>query len=204
MTSSSLLRAALAALLLATMSAAADDSYQTNCAQCHGAEAQGNEALGAPNLSLLSEQYIKRQLQGIKEGWRSSDDSYTQSMIAAIAPLDAPTLASATTAIAALPDSGAAAPSAEVGNVARGRDLYTAYCGACHGTNAVGNDALGAPNLLGLSGDYLKRQYLHFAESRRGAHPDDRYGQQMARLSKALKDPQLIDDVTAYVVSLAE
>ena len=204
MTSSSLLRAALAALLLATMSAAADDSYQTNCAQCHGAEAQGNEALGAPNLSLLSEQYIKRQLQGIKEGWRSSDDSYTQSMIAAIAPLDAPTLASATTAIAALPDSGAAAPSAEVGNVARGRDLYTAYCGACHGTNAVGNDALGAPNLLGLSGDYLKRQYLHFAEGRRGAHPDDRYGQQMARLSKALKDPQLIDDVTAYVVSLAE
>ena len=204
MTSSSLLRAALAALLLATMSATADDSYQTNCAQCHGAEAQGNEALGAPNLSLLSEQYIKRQLQGFKEGWRSSDDSYTQSMIAAIAPLDAPTLASATTAIAALPDSGAAAPSAEVGNVARGRDLYTAYCGACHGTNAVGNDALGAPNLLGLSGDYLKRQYLHFAEGRRGAHPDDRYGQQMARLSKALKDPQLIDDVTAYVVSLAE
>ena len=204
MTSSSLLRAALAALLLATMPAAAGDSYQTHCAQCHGAEAQGNEALGAPNLSLLSEQYIKRQLQGFKEGWRSSDDSYTQSMIAAIAPLDAPTLASATTAIAALPDSGAAAPSAEVGNVARGRDLYTAYCGACHGTNAVGNDALGAPNLLGLSGDYLKRQYLHFAEGRRGAHLDDRYGQQMARLSKALKDPQLIDDVTAYVVSLAE
>ena len=204
MTSSSLLRAVLAALLLATMPAAAGDSYQTHCAQCHGTEAQGNEALRAPNLSLLSERYIKRQLQGFKEGWRSSDDSYTQSMIAAIAPLDAPTLASATTAISALPDSGAAAPSAEVGNVARGRDLYTAYCGACHGTNAVGNDALGAPNLLGLSGDYLKRQYLHFAESRRGAHPDDRYGQQMARLSKALKDPQLIDDVTAYVVSLAE
>lgn len=186
------------------MPAAAGDSYQTHCAQCHGAEAQGNEALGAPNLSLLSEQYIKRQLQGFKEGWRSSDDSYTQSMIAAIAPLDAPTLASATTAIAALPDSSAAAPSAEAGDEARGKDLYTAYCGACHGTNAVGNDALGAPNLLGLSGDYLKRQYLHFAEGRRGAHPDDRYGQQMARLSKALKDPQLIDDVTAYVVSLAE
>ena len=204
MTSSSLLRAALAALLLATMPAAAGDSYQTHCAQCHGAEAQGNEVLGAPNLSLLSEQYIKRQLQGFKEGWRSSDDSDTQSMIAAIAPLDAPTLASATTAIAVLPDSSAAAPSAQVGDKARGRDLYTAYCGACHGTNAVGNDALGAPNLLGLSGDYLKRQYLHFAESRRGAHPDDRYGQQMARLSKALKDPQLIDDVTAYVVSLAE
>jgi len=204
MTPNSLLRAALTTLLLATTAAVADDSYQTHCAQCHGAAAQGNEALGAPNLSLLSAQYIKRQLQGFKEGWRSSDDNYTQSMIAAIARLDAPTLANATTAIAALPDSSAIAASAETGDEARGRDLYTAYCGACHGTNAVGNDALGAPNLLGLSGDYLKRQYLHFAEGRRGAHPDDRYGQQMARLSKALKDPQLIDDVTAYVVSLAE
>jgi cytochrome c553 len=186
------------------MSAAADDSYQTHCAQCHGARAQGNEALGAPNLSLLSDQYIKRQLQAFKEGWRSSDDSYTQSMVAAVTTLDAPTLASATAAIAALPDSNVAAPSAQTGDEARGRDLYTAYCGACHGTNAVGNDALGAPNLLGLSGDYLKRQYLQYTEGRRGAHPDDRYGQQMTRLSKALKDPQLIDDVTAYVVSLAE
>lgn len=204
MTLSSLLRAALTTLLLATMSAAADESYQTHCAQCHGVAAQGNEALGAPNLSLLSEQYIKRQLRGFKEGWRSSDDSYTQSMIAAIARLDAPTLASATTAIAALPNSRTATPSASAGDGGRGKDLYTAYCGACHGTNAVGNDALGAPNLLGLSGDYLKRQYLHFAVGRRGAHADDRYGQQMARLSKALKDPQLIDDVTTYVVSLAE
>jgi cbb3-type cytochrome c oxidase subunit III len=204
MNSNFILRVALTTLLMATMSAAADDSYQTHCAQCHGARAQGNEALGAPNLSLLSEQYIKRQLQAFKEGWRSSDDSYTQSMVAAVTTLDAPTLASATAAIAALPESNVAAPSAQTGDEARGRDLYTAYCGACHGTNAVGNDALGAPNLLGLSGDYLKRQYLHYTEGRRGAHPDDRYGQQMARLSKALKDPQLIDDVTAYVVSLAE
>ena len=204
MNSNFILRVALTTLLMATMSAAADDSYQTHCAQCHGARAQGNEALGAPNLSLLSEQYIKRQLQAFKEGWRSSDNSYTQSMVAAVTTLDAPTLASATAAIAALPDSNVAAPSAQTGDEARGRDLYTAYCGACHGTNAVGNDALGAPNLLGLSGDYLKRQYLHYTEGRRGAHPDDRYGQQMARLSKALKDPQLIDDVTAYVVSLAE
>ena len=204
MNSNFILRVALTTLLMATMSAAADDSYQTHCAQCHGARAQGNEALGAPNLSLLSDQYIKRQLQAFNEGWRSSDDSYTQSMVAAVTTLDAPTLASATAAIAALPDSNVAAPSAQTGDEARGRDLYTAYCGACHGTNAVGNDALGAPNLLGLSGDYLKRQYLHYTEGRRGAHPDDRYGQQMARLSKALKDPQLIDDVTAYVVSLAE
>ena len=90
------------------------------------------------------------------------------------------------------------------GNKERGKDLYNAYCSACHGTDGIGNDALGAPNLLGLSQNYLSRQYLHFAEGRRGSHPDDRYGQQMARLAKALKDPQLIDDVSTYVAALAE
>ena len=34
-----------------------------------------------------------------------------------------------------------------------------------------GNDALGAPNLLGLSQNYLSRQYLHFAEGDVAATP---------------------------------
>ena len=34
--------------------------------------------------------------------------------------------------------------------------------------NAGGNDALGAPSLLGLDADYLARQYRHFSEGRRG------------------------------------
>ena len=204
MTRQPLLRKALTALLLMTTSAAANDSYQTHCAQCHGASGQGNDALGAPNLTRLSAAYIQRQLEGFRAGWRQSDDSYTQTMIAAIASLDAPVLASATSAIDAFPDINGTGGATQTGNTARGKDLYNAYCSACHGTNAIGNDALGAPNLLGLSQNYLRRQYLHFAEGRRGGHPDDRYGQQMARLAKALKDPQLIDDVSTYVASLAE
>lgn len=204
MTRKPLLRIVLIALLLMTTSAAANDSYQTHCAQCHGASGQGNDALGAPNLTRLSAAYIQRQLEGFRTGWRQSDDSYTQTMIAAIASLDAPVLASATSAIDAFPDINGTGGATQTGNTARGKDLYNAYCSACHGTNAIGNDALGAPNLLGLSQNYLRRQYLHFAEGRRGGHPDDRYGQQMARLAKALGDPQLIDDVSTYVASLAE
>jgi cytochrome c553 len=194
MTRLPLLRIAFIALLLITTSATANESYQTHCAQCHGASGQGNNALGAPNLTRLSAAYIQRQLEGFRAGWRQSDDSYTQTMIAAIASLDAPVLA----------DINRTAGAIHTGNTARGKDLYNAYCSACHGTTAIGNDALGAPNLLGLSQNYLSRQYLHFAEGRRGGHPDDRYGQQMARLAKALKDPQLIDDVSTYVASLAE
>ena len=204
MTRKPLLRIALTALLLMTTSVAANDSYQTHCAQCHGASGQGNDALGAPNLTQLSAAYIQRQLEGFRAGWRKSDDSYTQTMIAAIASLDAPVLASATSAIDAFSAINRSAGAIQAANAERGKDLYNAYCSACHGTTGVGNDALGAPNLVGLSQNYLSRQYLHFAEGRRGGHPDDRYGQQMARLAKALKDPQLIDDVSTYVASLAE
>ena len=204
MSLNNLLSAALMTLVAATMPATADDSYQTHCAHCHGATGEGNDTLGAPNLTRLSESYIERQLQGFKKDWRSKDNHYTQSMTAAIASLDTPTLKSATTAISRLPDGKVMSQAAKNGDVARGKDLYTAYCGACHGTRANGNDALGAPNLLGLSSDYLTRQYREFAKGKRGTHPNDKYGQQIARLSKALKDPQLIDDVTAYVVSIAE
>lgn len=204
MTRQSLLRTAFIALLLITTSANAKDSYQTHCAQCHGASGQGNDALGAPNLTQLSAAYIQRQLEGFRAGWRKSDDTYTQTMMAAIASLDASVLSSATSAIDSLPDINRTAGVIHAGNKERGKDLYNAYCSACHGTTAIGNDALGAPNLLGLSQKYLSRQYLHFAEGRRGGNPDDRYGQQMARLAKALKDPQLIDDVSTYVASLAE
>ena len=204
MTRQPLLPIAFTALLMMATSATANDSYQTHCAQCHGASGQGNDALGAPNLTRLSAVYIQRQLEGFRTGWRKSDDSYAQTMMVAIASLDASALASATSTIDAFPVSNRAAEAVHTGHKGRGKDLYNAYCSACHGTNGNGNDALGAPNLLGLSQNYLSRQYLHFAEGRRGDHPDDRYGQQMARLAKALTDPQLIDDVSTYVASLAE
>lgn len=199
----------LAALLLAisalSVSSLADDAYQTHCASCHGASGAGNPSLGAPNLTLFSNAYLERQLRGFQEGWRDTTDPYTQTMSAAVGALDARVVAEALLAIDQLPDLrkiSVAKPAA--GNADRGADLYTAYCGACHGTNAGGNDALGAPTLLGLDAHYLARQYRHFSEGRRGFHADDRYGKQMNRLSRSLKDPSLIDDVSAYVAQLSQ
>ena len=199
----------LTALLLAisalSVSSLADDAYQTHCASCHGASGAGNPSLGAPNLTLFSNAYVERQLRGFQEGWRDTTDPYTQTMSAAVGALDAGVVAEALLAIDQLPDLrkiSVAKPAA--GNADRGADLYTAYCGACHGTNAGGNDALGAPTLLGLNARYLARQYRHFSEGRRGFHADDRYGKQMNRLSRSLKDPSLIDDVSAYVAQLSQ
>ena len=199
----------LAALLLAistlSVSSLADDAYQTHCASCHGASGAGNPSLGAPNLTLFSNAYLERQLRGFQEGWRDTTDPYTQTMSAAVGALDAGVVAEALLAIDQLPDLrkiSVAKPAA--GNADRGAELYTAYCGACHGTNAGGNDALGAPTLLGLDARYLARQYRHFSEGRRGFHADDRYGKQMNLLSRSLKDPSLIDDVSAYVAQLSQ
>ena len=199
----------LAALLLAisalSVSSLADDAYQTHCASCHGASGAGNPSVGAPNLTLFSNAYLERQLRGFQEGWRDTTAPYTQTMSAAVGALDAGVVAEALLAIDQLPDLrkiSVAKPAA--GNADRGADLYTAYCGACHGTNAGGNDALGAPTLLGLDARYLARQYRHFSEGRRGFHADDRYGKQMNRLSRSLKDPSLIDDVSAYVAQLSQ
>jgi len=199
----------LAALVLAvsalSASSLADDAYQTHCASCHGTTGAGNPSLGAPNLTLFSNAYLERQLRGFREGWRDTTDPSTQTMSAAVGALDAGVVADAVLAIDRLPDSreiSAAKPAA--GDTDRGEDLYTAYCGACHGTNAGGNDALGAPSLLGLDAHYLAHQYRHFSEGRRGFHADDRYGKQMNRLSRSLKDPSLIDDVSAYVAQLSQ
>ena len=199
----------LAALILAisalSASSLADDAYQTHCASCHGASGAGNPSLGAPNLTLFSRAYLERQLRGFREGWRDTIDPYTQTMSAAVGALDAGLVAEALLAIDQLPDSREiSVAKAAAGDTDRGEDLYTAYCGACHGTNAGGNDALGAPGLLGLDADYLARQYHHFSEGRRGFHADDHYGKQMNRLSRSLKDPSLIDDVSAYVALLPQ
>ena len=199
----------LAALILAisalSATSLADDAYQTHCASCHGASGAGNPSLGAPNLTLFSNAYLERQLRGFQEGWRDTTDPYTQSMSAAVGALDGGVIAEALLAIDQLPVSREiSVAKAAAGDTDRGADLYTAYCGACHGTNAGGNDALGAPSLLGLDADYLARQYRHFSEGRRGLHADDRYGKQMSRLSRSLNDPSLIDDVSAYVAQLSQ
>ena len=131
----------LATILLAinalSASSLADDAYQTHCASCHGASGAGNLSLGAPNITLFSNAYLKRQLRGFQQGWRDTTDPHTQTMSAAVGALDAGVIAEALLAIERLPDSrkiSVAKPAAS--DTDRGADLYTAYCGACHGTNA--------------------------------------------------------------------
>jgi len=58
--------------------------YQS-CVACHGASAQGNDLLGAPELTGLNDWYLAKQLNHFRLDIRgnNSDDSYGQQMKAA-------------------------------------------------------------------------------------------------------------------------
>ena len=193
-------------ILVACFAVHASEHYEVHCAACHGSDGSGNAALKAPNLTHLSEPYMKRQVAAFKQGWRQSSDAASPSavMAAAIESLDAMRLDQAVSEAAQLMPVTPKRTSLEEFDLRKGRSQYTAFCGSCHGTMATGNDRLGAPALVGLEVAYLVRQYRAFASGARGSHKSDRYGQQMSRLAKALPNGDQIENVMAYVESLAQ
>ena len=193
-------------ILVACFAVHANEHYEAHCAACHGSDGSGNAALKAPHLTHLSEPYIKRQVAAFKQGWRQSSDAASPSavMAAAIESLDATRLDQAVSEAAQLIPGTPKRTSLEEFDLRKGRSQYTAFCGSCHGTTAIGNDRLGAPALVGFEVAYLVRQYRAFASGARGAHKSDRYGQQMSRLAKALPNGDQIENVMAYVDSLAQ
>ena len=193
-------------ILVACFAVHANEHYEAHCAACHGSDGSGNAALKAPNLTHLSESYMKRQLVAFKQGWRQSSDAASPSavMAAAIESLDATRLDQAVSEAAQLISVTPKRTSLEEFDLRKGRSQYTAFCGSCHGTMATGNDLLGAPALVGLEVAYLVRQYRAFASGARGSHKSDRYGQQMSRLAKALPNGDQIENVMAYAESLAQ
>lgn len=89
------------------------------------------------------------------------------------------------------------------GDATKGKALY-ATCGACHGANAEGMEALNAPKLAGQEAWYLTRQLQNFKAGIRGTNPKDIYGMQMAPMAQTLPNDQAIEDVVAYILTLAK
>ena len=178
--------------------------WQGQCSACHGAAGEGNPALGAPAITQLSAEYLARQLRHFINGVRGAhpDDAAGKRMALSVANLDEADVAGLATLIATeLPPARPA--NANKGDASRGEDYYVNICSACHGGNAQGNDALGAPALAGLNDWYLRSSYQSYLDGVRGNHPDDFYGAQMSRLAPVLADMGDIDDVIAFITTLA-
>ena len=113
--------------------------YLDNCAACHGADALGNQAVGAPNLTDAE--------------WLYGGDSAT--VMTSI--LDGRNRSHAAARRACWVQEGVSEVTGYVLSlsgvrrpadwVAKGKARFDALCVACHGADGRGNPALGAPDL---------------------------------------------------------
>ncbi len=183
----------------------AGNAHYATCVACHGDNAQGDRAMGAPRLNHLQAVYIDAQLRKFRSGLRggegATDAAKQMAAMAAVLP-DEQAIADVSAYIASL-DSEASAATIE-GDVALGGDYYNQFCGACHGAAGVGNPALNSPRLAGSDDWYLEAQIHAFRAGQRGAHADDRTGRQMRAMAAILPNEQAIRDVVAYLHSVSQ
>lgn len=182
--------------------AAASGAYRS-CAACHGARGMGNKALQAPALVNLEQDYLRRQLNHFRSGIRGRHpkDQWGQQMSAQASLLKDETAVQ--TVVMQIDTFENLSPAATFeADIERGKGLYDATCGACHGPNAEGITLLNAPSLRGIDDWYLVRQYQNFGDGIRGTHEDDKYGQQMQRMGQVLKSEEDIRSVAAWLLSL--
>lgn len=176
----------------------------TSCAACHGTKGEGNRALGAPNIGGMDAWYLTTQLDNFASGKRGTKagDTYGAQMRAASAPTNTQANRAAIVAyISTLPKTAMAAKTIGKANLANGSTQYNALCSACHNSNGKGNQSLGAPRLAGIDNIYLGRQLNNFRTGLRGYHANDKFGKQMASISKML-NAKSEPDVLAYINSL--
>jgi cytochrome c553 len=199
----------LALLLLSAAKVRAESNFPPDaplsadvCMTCHGGYGQGSEVVGGPKLAGMEPWYLKKQLLGFRSGFRGIEKDYIPAfeMRATAVILSDAEIDRVVADIGEWQDV-AVTPTLD-GDAAAGASLYTP-CAACHGANAEGNEALGAPALAGRSDWYLTNQLERFSTGTRGMHADDVGGQQMRAMMSALPDADSRRDVLAYIGSLS-
>lgn len=207
------LRSVALAVLFAsavTVSAAAAEDlargkqlYQL-CAVCHGTAGEGDKRYQAPVIGGLPVWYVERQLGNFKQGiraYRAEDTTGLQMKPMARSLVTDRDVKAVAAYVASL--TPALPPQTLAGDPARGQAAY-ATCLACHGPQANGNEALGAPALARQADWYLVAQIKKFKQGLRGTHAKDTTGAQMRAMAMILADEQAMADVAAYIRSLAQ
>lgn len=171
------------------------------CLVCHGSNAQGNEAISAPNLAILPDWYLSTQLQAFQSGWRGhqTTDAYSKEMMAVAKSMSAEDVKRAIGFITGFQASKAV--ETVVGDVSHGKELFQT-CAACHGAEAQGNQPMGAPPLAGQYSWYLLRQLQAYRSGQRGADEKDARGAVMKQIAATLQQEQDLTDLVAYINTL--
>jgi len=170
-------------------------AFRVNCVQCHGTGASGSS--GYPNLNdddWLWGGDIRSIQYSIEHGVRNPDHKQTRmSQMPAfgrdglLQPNEIDDLTAYVRAVSKQQPTGAAA--------SRGAVLFTNNCAACHGADAKGNRAVGAPNLtdaIWLYGGDADSIHKSISDARYGVMP--RWGDRLG--------PATVKMLAAYVHSL--
>jgi cytochrome c oxidase subunit 2 len=177
-----------------------EDLWET-CVPCHGANGEGNQALGAPSIAGLPQWYVQAQLESFNNGWRGSHPMDTigirMKSMARTLRVEGD-LESVAEYVASLP--AVALSETLPGDPALGQQEYASLCVNCHMADGRGIDGV-FPPLVGQSDWYLLAQYGKFLDGKRGAHPDDVNGKIMADQAK-LRPVGTIANVFAYIRTL--
>ena len=176
------------------------------CSVCHGENAAGNEAVGAPAIAGMPQWYLEAQLTQFRDGNRGThiDDIMGMRMRPMALTLTGEGDVETVSAYIAAMPAAAPAPSLTGGDVANGQLIYTTICMACHGPDGAGNQQMmGAAPIHRSSDWYLFRQVENFRAGIRGSRPGDPGGALMRPMVSKLTGEQDIVDVVAYITTLA-
>lgn len=175
-----------------------------SCVPCHGKAGLGSPLVGAPEIAGLPKWYVVAELTKFKDGIRGAhpDDVEGARMRPMAKSLYRPGDLESVASYVATMKSTRPEPSLHTGNVAAGQARFTSLCITCHGAQAAGMEALGAPPLDHQADWYMYSQVTKFRSGLRGAHPADASGMTMAAMAKTLPDTTAILDVIAYIRTL--
>ena len=178
--------------------------YET-CMPCHGNAGEGNLTLRAPAIAGLPKWYLAGQLAKFKTDVRGAhpDDMEGHRMRPMARSLvlvnDVDLVADHVSRMPAVWQK----PDFAMADTAAGAMNFRNICQTCHGANAEGNEAMGAPPLANQHDWYMVAQLKKFQSGMRGANPDDVFGSQMRAMSTTLADSVAMHDVVSYVKSLS-
>jgi cytochrome c oxidase subunit 2 len=177
------------------------------CAACHGNDGAGKNELSSPALAGLTEAQLLRQLRHFATGQRGAHPADTSgAQMAAMAKTlpDDTAIKAVACHVARLPQLNAdSAPPLQLsgGRAAEGAKTF-GFCAGCHGADARGSVAVGAPGLVFQSDAYLLRQLQAFQQGWRGHDVNDEPGTQMVNAAEWVRDEQARRDVLAYLATL--
>ncbi len=173
------------------------------CKTCHGDNGEGTTLVQAPQIAGQDTDYLISQIHKFQTGVRGADPHDTTGL--KMRPMSR-ILQSEEDVIHVANYIHGLQPTKQKltmdgGSAEKGKPSF-ALCSSCHGADAKGTKALGAPALRYLQDWYILAQIHKFKAGYRGTDPRDTGGAQMKGMAMTIPNDQTVKDITTYLETL--